>query len=150
VGSTYCSLIYHIVYSTKERRPWIDAPIRQRLYDYMGGTVREHGGVLIAVNGTEDHVHLLMGLKQTITVADAVKAVKANSSRWVHQTFRDYRDFSWQGGYGAFTVSYSQRKGVEEYIANQQIHHSKATFQQEFLILLKKHHVEYDEKYIWD
>jgi REP element-mobilizing transposase RayT len=116
----------------------------------MGGTIREHGGVLLAVNGTEDHVHLLLGLKQTITVADAVKAIKANSSRWVHQTFPGYRDFSWQGGYGAFTVSYSQQKSVEKYLAIQELRHSKFTFQQEFLILLKKHHVEYDEKYIWD
>ena len=149
MGSTYCCLLYHAVFSTKERRPWIDAPLQQRLYSYMGGTLREKGGVLLAANGTADHVHLLLGLPQTKNIADAVKEIKANSSRWVHQTFHEYRQFSWQRGYGALTVSFSQQKKVEAYLANQEQHHKRKTFQEEFLLLLKAHHVEYDEDYIW-
>ena len=150
MGSTYCSLLYHAVFSTKDRKRWLDDRIRQRVYDYMGGTIRKKGGVLIAANGTDDHVHLLLGLNQTKAIADAVKEVKANSSRWIHETFSDYREFAWQRGYGAFTVSFSQQEKVEAYLANQQKHHRKATFQEEFLILLDLHHVEYDERYIWD
>ena len=150
MGSTYCSLLYHAVFSTKDRKRWLDDRIRQRVYDYMGGTVREKGGVLIAANGTDDHVHLLLGLRQTKAIADAVKEVKANSSRWIHETFSDYRDFAWQRGYGAFTVSFSQQKKVEAHLANQKKHHRKATFQKKFLILLDAHRVEYDERYLWD
>ncbi len=150
MGSTYCSLLYHAVFSTKDRKRWLDDGIRQRLYSYMDGTVREKGGVLIAANGTDDHVHLLLGLHQTKAIADAVQEVKANSSRWIHDSFSEYKDFAWQRGYGAFSVSFSQQDKVEAYLAKQQVHHRKATFQEEFLILLNAHRVEYDERYIWD
>ena len=150
MGSTYCSLLYHAVFSTKDRKRWLDDRVRQKVYAYMGGTVREKGGVLIAANGTEDHVHLLLGLHQTKAIADSVKEVKANSSRWIHDTFPEYRDFAWQRGYGAFTVSYSQQERVEKYLARQHAHHRKSTFQEEFIELLERHRVEYDPRYVWD
>ena len=150
MGSTYCNLLYHAVFSTKDRKRWLDDAIRDRVYAYMGGSVREKGGVLIAANGTDDHVHLLLGLHQKKAIADAVQEVKANSSRWIHDTFPEYRDFAWQRGYGAFTVSFSQQERVEKYFARQHAHHRKATFQEEFIELLERHRVEYDPRYIWD
>jgi len=150
MSSTYCSLLYHVVFSTKDRKRWLDDDIRQRVYGYMGGTVRNKGGVLIAANGTDDHVHLLLGLKQTKAIADAVKEIRANSSSWIHDTFPGYQEFAWQRGYGAFAVSFSQQEKTEAYLAKQQKHHKKATFQEEFLLLLDLHKVECDERYIWD
>lgn len=150
MSATYCSLLYHAVFSTKDRKRWLDDQIRERVYAYMGGTIHEKGGVLIAANGTDDHVHLLLGLHQKKAVADAVQEVKANSSRWIHDTFPDYRDFAWQRGYGAFTVSVSQQERVEAYLARQHAHHRKATFQEEFIALLERHRVKYDPRYIWD
>ena len=150
MSSTYCCLLYHAVFSTKDRKRWLDDRIRQRVYDYMGGTLREKGGVLIAANGTDDHVHLLLGLDQTKAIADAVQEVKANTSRWLHQTFREYKDFAWQRGYGAFTVSVSQQEKVEAYLARQHAHHKKATFREEFIQILQAHKVEHDEEYLWD
>ena len=150
MSSTYSSLLYHAVFSTKDRKRWLDDRIRQRVYAYMGGSVREKGGVLIAANGTGDHVHLLLGLHQTKAIADAVKEVKANSSRWIHDTFPEYQEFAWQRGYGAFTVSLSQREKAEAYLARRQAHHRKATFQEEFIALLDFHRVEYDARYVWD
>ena len=116
----------------------------------MGGIVRELGGVPLMVNGTEDHVHLLVVLPQTVAVADALRILKANSSKWVHERWPRRRRFQWQTGYGAFTVSESRRNAVQRYIAGQAEHHRKPTFQEEFVALLKKHRVQYDPQSLWD
>lgn len=151
MGSTYCNLLYHAVFSTKNRQRWISSEFETRLFAFMGGTVREKcEGVLLAANGTEDHVHLLLGLHQTKSIANVVRDVKSNSSRWIHQTFPDYADFEWQGGYGAFTVSVSQREKVKRYIARQKTHHGDVSFETEFIILLDAHEIEYDKRYVFD
>ncbi len=141
-------LLSHIVFSTKERRALIDAESLPRLHAYLGGIVRAAGGVAIAVGGIADHVHLLVGLPPTVCVADMVRILKANSSKWMHEA-RGRKLFSWQAGYGAFSVSESNVQTVIRYIREQERHHLKISFQQEFLLHLKKHGVAYDERYIW-
>jgi len=146
--STHLSLHYHVVFSTKERRAFIDEPWRERLHAYLGGSVRTLGGVPEAVGGVGDHVHLLVGLRATHCLADVVRDIKSTSSEWVHQTIK-LAVFSWQEGYGAFTVSASQLEVAKQYIANQAEHHRKKTFQEEYRELLVKSGIEFDEKYLW-
>ena len=116
----------------------------------MGGIIRDEKGILLAAGGMPDHVHLVAKLPPTIAVSDMLWLIKTNSSRWVHETFPALRHFAWQTGYGAFGVSYSDLDRVKQYISNQQEHHRVRTFKEEFLALLKRHHIEYDERYIWD
>ncbi len=147
---SFTCLLYHLVFSTKDRRPWLATDIRERLYPYVGGIVRTQNGVALSIGGTEDHIHILARIHQTVGVADLLRDVKAGSSKWVHDTFPEFRDFAWQGGYGAFTVSASQMSRVKAYIETQEEHHRKEDFKTEFLRLLKAHNIEYDERYIWD
>jgi putative transposase len=146
--STHLSLHCHVVFSTKNRAPLISETWRERLHAYLGGIVRNVDGIPEAIGGVADHVHLLIGLKATSSLADVVRDVKAVSSRWVHEETGD-RGFSWQEGYGAFTVSASQCDAVRTYIANQEEHHRKRTFQEEYVELLKRSGVEYDDRYLW-
>ena len=146
--STHLSLHYHVVFSTKDRVPSIAAAWRERLHAYLGGVVRNVNGVPEAMGGIADHVHLLIGLRATACLADVVRDVKAVSSRWVHEEIGE-RSFAWQEGYGAFTVSASQRGIVCEYIARQEEHHRKRTFQEEYRELLKRSGVDHDERFIW-
>ena len=146
--STHLSLHYHIVFSTKERAPFIAAAWRERLHAYLGGVVRNLDGVPEAVGGVADHVHLLVGLRATACLADVVRDVKAVSSRWVHEEIGE-RDFAWQEGYGAFTVAPTQRGEVCHYISRQEEHHRKRTFQEEYVEFLKRSGLEYDERFLW-
>jgi len=146
--STHLSLHYHIIFSTKNRVPAIAAGWRDRLHAYLGGVVRNVEGTPEAIGGVADHVHLLIGLRASAKLADVVRDVKAVSSRWVHEEIGN-KNFAWQEGYGAFTVSASQREQVRDYIARQEDHHHKRTFQEEYLDLLKRSGVEYDERYLW-
>lgn len=148
MSSTHLSLHYHVVFSTKNRAPLIAPAWGERLHAYMGGVVRTLDGVPEAIGGVADHVHLLIGLRATDCLADAVRDVKAVSSRWVHEDVRD-RAFAWQEGYGAFTVSASQRGAVRDYIERQAEHHRRRTFQEEYVELLKRSGVDYDERYLW-
>jgi putative transposase len=125
---SYTNLLYHIVFSTKDRRPLITTDVKDRLYEYIGGTVRGLGGLLLAINGIEDHVHILARLRADRSVSDALRDLKANASGWMHDVFPEVNDFSWQRGYGAFTVSASQVEKVRRYIANQEEHHRKQDF----------------------
>jgi putative transposase len=124
---------YHIVYSTKGRANLLGADLMPRLVEYTGGILRELGGQLRSANGPADHIHLLIALPPTISIADAVRFIKSNSSRWVHDTFPALRDFRWQDGYASFTVSHSVVPKVMEYIAAQTAHHAKLTFRDELL-----------------
>ena len=146
--STHLSLHYHIVFSTKERRSLIDESYRERLHAYLGGAIRTAGGAAEAVGGVADHVHLLLGLRATHCLANVVRDIKAASSEWVHQEIKQAR-FSWQEGYGAFTVSASQIDTVKRYIANQHKHHFKKSFQEEYREMLVKSRIQFDEKYLW-
>lgn len=146
---SYTNLIYHIVFSTKDRRPVITPERQDRLYDYIGGIIRGLGGISLGINGMDDHAHLLAKLRPDKAVSDVLRDLKANSSGWMHDVFPDAQDFSWQNGYGAFTVSASQIVGVQKYIADQQIHHVKQSFEDEFVGLLRKNEIEFDRQYLW-
>jgi putative transposase len=146
--STHLSLHYHVVFSTKDRVPIIGDVWKGRLHSYLGGVVRNVDGVAEAIGGVADHVHLLIGLRAKASLADVVRDVKAVSSRWVHEEIGE-RIFSWQEGYGAFTVSPSQRDVVRGYIARQEEHHRLRTFQEEYIGLLEQCGVEYEERFLW-
>jgi REP element-mobilizing transposase RayT len=147
---SYVSLHCHLVFSTKNREPLIRTDWAPRLYQYIGGIVRGQGGCLIAAGGMADHVHLLASLGKTNAVADLVRDVKSNSSRWVHETLANLRGFAWQTGYGAFAVSYSKIDEVKRYIAGQEEHHRVRSFKEEFVAFLERHGIEYDERYVWE
>ena len=147
MASTYLSLHYHIVFSTKNRENLIDARWRSKLHQYLGGTVIGLKGTSQGVGGTGDHVHLLVGLRSTHCLADFMRELKKASSIWIHDEIR-LKTFAWQEGYGAFTVSPNARDGVKRYIANQEEHHKKISFCDEFVSFLEKAGVEYDPKYL--
>ena len=148
MSDSYTNLLYHIVFSTKDRQPLITDAYESRLHDYIGGTIRNLGGISLGINGTEDHVHVLAKLRPDKAVSDVLRDLKANASGWMHDVFPELKDFSWQRGYGAFTVSASNVAKVRDYIARQKEHHQKKTFRDEFIEFLKANGIEYDEKYI--
>lgn len=144
--NSYTCLHYHIIFSTKNRQQMLKPAIRQRVYDYVGGIIRDEGGNLLAAGGTAD---LLTSIPATRAVADTMRQVKANSSKWIHETFAEMATFGWQNGYGAFAVSFSQIGEVQRYIAGQERHHQHLSFQDEFVEFLRRHEIAYDERYIW-
>jgi putative transposase len=146
---SFVCLNCHIVFSTKNREPLLMPDWTSRLYEYIGGTLRAKGSVLTAAGGMPEHVHLLVSLGKQAAVADVVRDVKSNSSRWIHETIASLTGFAWQAGYGAFSVSRSNVDEVKRYIAAQHEHHRVRSFQEEFLEFLKRHDMEYDERYIW-
>lgn len=150
MAHSYVQLLTHIVFSTKRREHLLTTELRGRLFPYMGGIIRELDGSAILINGVSDHVHILALLPAKRALSDILRDVKANSSGWVHKQFPAMRKFAWQTGYGAFSVSKSNLDVVRKYIANQEEHHRRKTFQEEFVGLLRKHGIEYDERYIWD
>jgi putative transposase len=149
MSHSYISFYMHYVFSTKGRNPWIRTDLRERLFEYMGGIANTHDMQTMRVGGTENHVHHLVSLSSTLSVAKAVQLIKGNSSKWIHDTFPHCRHFEWQEGYGAFSVSVSHVEKTIAYINNQQEHHRMTTFEEEFIQFLKKHQITYDERYVW-
>jgi len=147
---SYVSSYFHCVFSTKERRPLITPALRQRLWPFLGGIARQNKMRALEIGGIQDHVHILLSLPATVPIAKALQLIKGGSSKWVHESFPEHRLFGWQEKYGAFSVSVSQLDKLIQYIKNQDAHHRKVSFQEEFLALLKKHRIEYDERYLWD
>lgn len=145
--STYLSLHYHLVFSTKQRVAMIQPEWQPRLYDYLGGTINGLGGYTEGIGGVADHVHLLVGLKATHCLAEVLRELKKASSAWVHDEI-GMRDFAWQEGYAAFTVSPSVRVGVQSYIAHQEAHHRGVSFRDELVELLTKAEVSFDDQYL--
>jgi putative transposase len=150
MGHTYTNLLTHMIFSTKERRPFLDAPLKKKLFPYLGGIIRNLKGSALAINGPTDHVHILMALPPTIAIADAASKIKSNSSGWVHDEYKLCPQFKWQVGYGGFSVSESNVEAVKKYIADQEEHHKTMTFKEEFVAFLKKNKIKYDDRYIWD
>src|SRR5262249_55781470 len=146
------SAVYiHLVFSTKERRPWLrDGSVRGALPAYIGGVSKRLECPPIIVGGVEDHVHLLCRFSRTVTQAEWVKELKRGSNSWLKEQGRGYTDFEWQGGYADFSVSQSNLDQVKHYIASQEEHHRKMTFQDELRALLQRHEMEFDERYLWD
>ncbi len=142
-------VLVHIIFSTKNRTPFLHSPeLRSEVHAYLMGTLRGLGCEPLQVGGVQDHVHLLSGLSRRTSLAELVKNLKTSSTKIVKA--KGCSNFSWQTGYGVFSVSQSTKESVISYIADQEIHHSKMTFQEEFRILLKKHGVRFDERYLWD
>ncbi|QDV14464.1 Transposase IS200 like protein [Rosistilla oblonga] len=150
MSSTHTNLLFHIVYSTKYRRDMIGADVQPRLYEYIGGVVREHKGILLEVGGMPDHVHLLAKLSPAVAISDVLRFVKANSSKWVNETLAPKLPFAWQRGFGAFSVSASNVLEVTSYIQTQAEHHRKLTFRDEYRALLERHGIEFDERYLFE
>jgi REP element-mobilizing transposase RayT len=150
MANTYTAIHYHFTFSTKNRHPWIKAEIEERVWSYLGGIARKNKLQPLKIGGIEDHVHVLLGAPATIAPAKIAQLIKGGSSAWIHDEFPDLVDFAWQDGYAVFTVSKSAVPDVSEYIENQREHHRIRTFKDEYLALLKRHGIEYDERYLGD
>jgi len=142
------NILLHFIFSTSQRRPLIKPEFRDDLFAYLGGIVREMNGTALIINGEPDHVHMLIRVRPVHSAAEIARVGKANSSRWMRE--KHLARFGWQTGYGVFSVSESNVAAVTEYIAGQQEHHKKHSFQEEFVAFLKKNDIAYDERYIWD
>ena len=146
-------VILHMVFSTKDRRPFIDPEIRPRLHAYMAEVLRDiepPQSQAYRVGGVEDHVHIAATLPRTVTIAKLLETVKKESSSWIKKQGAQYHDFYWQNGYGNFSVSPSQLDQLIGYIDNQEEHHKTISFQDEYRKLLDKYKIDYDERYVWD
>ena len=146
MGHSLASVHVHFIFSTKNRIAYLRDDLQADMFAYLGGIVRELGGKAVVVGGMPDHVHLLVRMPTGVSISDFMRVVKANSSKWAKQK---ERDFAWQTGFAAFSVSMSVLPEVTRYIREQEKHHRKMTFQQELVALLKKHNIAYDERYIW-
>jgi putative transposase len=142
---SFVSCLLHCVFATKERRPLIVPALQTRLWPYLGGIARESNLKALAVGGVADHVHVLLSTPATLSIAKSVQLLKGNSSKWIHDNFKEHRDFEWQEGYGAFSIGISGIKATTKYIQNQAEHHQKLTFRAELEVFLKKHGMEYVE-----
>jgi putative transposase len=148
MANTYTSLNYHVVFSTKNRQPFLDETVRERLFAYLGGIARENGMTALEIGGVADHVHLLLAIPASLGVSKAIQLLKGGSSHWFRETFTNMNHFAWQDGYAAFTVSQSQDDDVRAYIRSQPEHHRKKTFAEEYGAFLVRHHIKYDERYL--
>lgn len=149
MANTFTSLHYHVVFSTKNREPWIRQDVEERVWSYLGGIARENRMKALLVGGIENHVHLLLGIPASVSVSQALKLVKGGSSGWIKETFPGMNGFAWQDGYGAFSVSKSQIAEFEDSIRNQREHHRVKTFEEEYRAFLEKHEIDYQEEYVF-
>ena len=148
---SFAQVYLHLVFSTKERRPWLhDKAIRDEMHRLLGGTCNSLDCPVVSEGGVADHVHILCCLGRVIAIAKLIKELKRESSVWVKPKAADLSDFYWQNGYGAFSVSPGHVADLKEYIANQEEHHKTETFQDEYRRLLRKYGIEWDERYVWD
>ena len=149
MSHTTTNVLIHYIFSTHHRTPFIKPEIESNLHAYLGGIMREIGGIALCINGMPDHVHLLVRMPSTQSVADVARLVKTNSSRWVHERWPEYECFAWQAGYGAFSIGQSGVSRVKAYIAQQEQHHHVKSFKEEFRSLLERYELAFDEKYLW-
>jgi putative transposase len=151
MGQSLSQLYTHIVFSTKNRVPFLkDKPLRERLHAFIAGICDNQESPSLITGGVEDHVHILCRLSKNIAVVVLVREIKRESSKWVKENAPELAEFHWQAGYGSFSVSPSHVNALEEYIKNQEEHHRKESFQDEFRRLLQKYGIQYDERYVWD
>ena len=148
MSQSFTNLLYHIIFSTKERRPLITPAHEPRLYEYIGGIIKGTGRVTLGINGAEDHVHVLTKLRPDRALSDVLRDLKSNASGWMHDVFPEVRDFSWQRGYGAFTVSQSSVEEVRRYLQRQKEHHRKYSSRDEFIQFLELNGIEFDKRYL--
>ena len=144
------NVLVHLIYSTKNRHPWLTLEVRPALFAYQTGAFRELDSPAVVIGGERDHVHALFVLSRTRALSDVIEGVKRSSSKWLKTQGRALSDFQWQRGYGAFSVAQSQVRRVRQYIESQEEHHKTVSFQDEFRAFLQRYRVEYDEQYVWD
>ena len=147
---SFVNLKLHLVWSTKNRERLLHHSFRDELFSQIGGITKKRKHVLLAAGGIEDHIHLLVGFHQAGAVADYVRDVKSNTSIWIKETRKELSGFAWQAKYGAFSVSQSNVDEVKRYICQQEVHHKKVSFQDEFLMLLEKHGIPFNPQYVWE
>ena len=150
MGQSLAKLVVHLIFSTKNRAPLLLREVCDDLHAYLVGILRENGSPAILIGSAPDHVHILFVLSKTVPLAKAVEEVKKSSSKWLKTKGPEFAEFSWQSGYGGFSVSQSSIDSVKRYIAGQAEHHRRTTFQEEFRAFLERYAVEYDEQYVWD
>jgi REP-associated tyrosine transposase len=150
MSQSLSAVILHIVFSTKNREPWLDLDVRPRIHAYLATICRDFGGEPVRVGGVADHVHVVTTLPRTASQAQMIEQIKKISSKWIKARDVRYRGFYWQRGYGAFSVSPSQLAAVLKYVDAQEQHHRTRTFQEEYRDLLRRHGVDFDERYVWD
>lgn len=143
-------VILHIIFSTKDRQPWLDSDVRPRAHAYLATVCRDLGAEITHLGGVADHVHIITTLPRTLSQAEFIEKIRKASSKWIKTVSIRYRGFFWQRGYGVFSVSPSQLDAVRRYAQKQQEHHRTQTFQDEYRKLLRRHRVESDERYVWD
>lgn len=148
--NTYTQIHIQFVFAVKYRNAVIAKDWKDELYKYITGIIQNHGHKVLAINGVEDHIHILVGFRPSQSIADLMKEVKTNSSKWINEKRFVKGRFRWQGGYGGFSYSKSHVNNVIDYIKNQEEHHRKTSFKEEYLDFLKKFEVEYDEQYIFN
>ena len=148
MANTYTSLHYHIIFSTKNREPWITTDSEARVWRFIGGLARKHRMTALQIGGVEDHLHALVTAPPILSPSQIAQILKGESSKWIHREFQ-LKEFAWQDGYGAFSVSLSNIPQVIAYIQNQHEHHRRKTFQEEYLEFLKASGIAYDERYLW-
>ena len=146
---SFVNCLMHCVWATKERRPLIKPDLQQRLWPYLGGIARENKMKGLVIGGVEDHVHILVSIPATLSIAKSIQLLKGNSSKWINDTFKAHEDFEWQEGYGAFSVSTSNLDAVKHYIEHQAEHHAKHSFEDEFVSILRKCNVAYDPQFVF-
>jgi putative transposase len=144
------AILIHLVFSTKHREPFITPAVETELHPYMATVFRELKSPSLAINGTSDHLHILFSLGRVIKVADLVEEIKTESSKWIKTKGREFRNFHWQAGYGAFSIEQSNVGALKRYVRNQKLHHRHITFQDEYRKFLKSYGIDYDERYVWD
>jgi REP element-mobilizing transposase RayT len=149
MASTLTNLLCHIVFSTKNREPNIPPSLQSELDRYIGGIIQNQGCQPLQIGGMPDHRHIVLAIRPDLSVSEVVRTIKSNSSKWINEQHETQGSFTWQAGFGAFSISSSQMDVVREYVRNQETHHRKMSFQQEYLAFLKKHEIAYDERYLW-
>jgi len=154
MAQSLAKILVHTVFSTKERRPFLrDRSVRNEMHHYLGGILNKLECQPLIVGGVEDHIHALCVLGRTCQPAEVVKEMKRGSTLWIKQAHPDQQDFAWQTGYGMFSIGFSQLDQVRGYISDQERHHQKLSFKEEYRLFLQRYaveYVEYDERYVWD
>ncbi|MCE5293299.1 MAG: transposase [Chlamydiales bacterium] len=150
MAQSLSNILLHIIFSTKNRIPFIDAKLEHELNSYITTIINSCGSYTHKIGGIEDHLHIFTTLPRTISVCELLEEIKKNSSKWAKTKGGSYKDFGWQNGYGVFSVSQSQFDPVIAYISNQKEHHKTQTFQDEYRLFLQRNNVPYNEKYVWD
>jgi putative transposase len=151
VAQSLAKILLHVVFSTKDRQPFLrDKLLRGELHRYLGGILEKLDCQSLMIGGVEDHVHILLVLSRSAAIADVVKELKRSSSVWMKRRAPELDSFAWQSGYGAFSIGFSQVDAVRSYIARQEEHHGKTSFQEEYRELLSRYEIAYDERYVWD